>query len=355
MIRSDFLIRHIQAAWQRKGLISTLLLPLSWLARLGIAYKKSQYRRHRFPVAKSRHPVVVVGNLYVGGTGKTPVVMAIVQSLQTHGWRPGVISRGYGIKPGSRARTGQGRLDPTQFGDEPALIAARSGVPVSVHPKRTLALRQLEHDYPNVDVVIADDGLQHLALARDLEIVVQDGRTLGNRRVLPAGPLREPANKLQEVDYLITNLDAGQAEPAPRPIKAVQISLRLVPTDMQHLNSNTTLPWPQWQSRHHGRSMGAVAGIGQPQRYFAMLAALGMELTETIALPDHHPFSTSPFAPLTSELILITAKDAVKCSRFNDERVWVVNVAPQFNNPGWLDGLNLRLRDIAKKKNQPTI
>src|SRR5690606_16068633 len=179
-----------------KGLISTLLSPLSWVARAFIARKRLRYQRKPGLSHQSRLPVIIVGNIYVGGTGKTPVVIALVQSLQARGWRPGVISRGYGAKVGKHARTGQGQLDPALFGDEPALIAQATQVPVAVHPKRALALLELQETYPQVDVIVADDGLQHLALGRDLEIVVQDGRGIGNGRVLPAGPLREPASRL---------------------------------------------------------------------------------------------------------------------------------------------------------------
>jgi tetraacyldisaccharide 4'-kinase len=345
-----FLIRQIQTIWQRKGIASTVLLPLSWIARWAIARKKSQYECGRRTTAQSSRPVLVIGNLYVGGTGKTPVVIALAQALKARGWQPGVISRGYRVAIGKQARAGRGALDPAEFGDEPALIARLAQVPVAVHPQRVLALRELERAYPDVNVIISDDGLQHRALGRDIELVVQDDRGLGNGRVLPAGPLREPADKMQHVDYVITHLGADQTAPEHLPTKARQLSLRLIPAYVIHVDTQTSLSWTQWRARYGHASISAVAGIGQPERFFSMLRANGIALKDTIALPDHYSFAKSPFHTLTSEWILITAKDAVKCAHLNDERLWAVDVAPQFSDKAWLSELSRRLHVIAKEK-----
>ncbi len=177
------------AIWSRRGVPSTLLLPLSWL------YGRLSARRLRAGARtawKAPVPVVVVGNILVGGTGKTPVTIAVCQALQARGWHPGIVSRGYGVTVGPEPRLSDAGGDAPRLGDEPALIHTATGAPVAVHPRRARAAATLLAAHPEVDVLIADDGLQHTALARDLELIVQDGRGVGNGRLLPAGPLREP-------------------------------------------------------------------------------------------------------------------------------------------------------------------
>lgn len=345
-----FLSRALHAAWQRKGLLSAALLPLSLPVLAATAYKHRRYLRRPDLVYHSRLPVVVVGNIYVGGTGKTPVVMALIQALQERGWRPGVISRGYGAKVGDHARAGTGKLNPSEFGDEPALIARTTMVPVSVHPSRVLAIKKLQKNYPEVNIVIADDGLQHLALGRDIEIVVQDARGIGNGRVIPAGPLREPASRLQSVDYLISNLHGDMAAPANIASMARQLSMRLTPATVTNLVTGASLDWSSWRTQHGTDSISAVAAIGQPERFFSMLRAAGITLDRTCGLPDHDPYDASPFTDLASSHILITAKDAVKCERFNDARLWVVHPTPVFSDPDWLDLIDQMLRFIATRK-----
>ncbi|TAM85766.1 MAG: tetraacyldisaccharide 4'-kinase [Candidimonas sp.] len=329
--------------WRHKGPISTLLLPLSWLTRLIVACKR---RRFAKPSAQTRGraPIIVVGNIYVGGTGKTPVTIALVQGLRALGWTPGIVSRGYGVKKAQAARTGIGQLDPAQFGDEPALIARCTGAPVAVHPRRGLALRALEAAYPEVDVIIADDGLQHLALARDIEVAVQDSRGIGNGRLLPAGPLREPAGRLRHVDYLIVNLEAGQRPPkAPGTVPVV--CMRLLPERMEHLATHRIQTWNAWFADHGKDPVSAVAGIGRPRRFFRMLAASGLTLADAVALPDHATFRDSPFDALGQRPILITAKDAIKCAAHaRDGRLWVVHATPHFSDEHWIGHIARRLR-----------
>ncbi|WP_233214209.1 tetraacyldisaccharide 4'-kinase [Pollutimonas nitritireducens] len=350
MITPAFISRTLHKAWQRKGLLSTALLPLSLPVLAATAYKRRRYQRRPDLVYHSRLPVVVVGNIYLGGTGKTPVVIALIKALQERGWRPGVISRGYGVKVGDQARAGTGNLAATEFGDEPALIARTTMVPVSVHPSRVLAIKRLQKSYPEVNIVIADDGLQHLVLGRDIEIVVQDARGIGNGRVMPAGPLREPASRLQSVDYLISNLHDDLTPPAGIASMARQLSMRLTPDTVTHLVTGASLDWASWHARHGAGPISAVAAIGQPERFFSMLRAAGITLDRACELPDHDPYETSPFTDLTSPHILITPKDAVKCERFNDPRLWVVHPVPTFSDPDWLDSMDQMLRFIAAKK-----
>ena len=347
---TNFLTSTLHNAWQRKGLLSTLLWPASWVVRAAIARKHARYRNQPDLTYHSRRPIVVVGNIYVGGTGKTPVVVALVQGLQARGWHPGVVSRGYGVKIGERALSGQGKLIAEQFGDEPALIAESTSVPVAVHPQRSLAVKRLQKDYPQVDIIIADDGLQHLALGRDLEVLVQDDRGIGNGRVLPAGPLREPPSRRLSVDFLLTNLRADQPDPQPVDTLARQVTMRLLPLNAVHLCSGRSLKWEDWVAQHGQGQLAAVAAIGQPERFFSMLRHSGVALARTVALPDHDPYTVSPFTDLSADLILITAKDAVKCSRYADERIWVVHAHPQFSDPSWLDLAHDMLTIIAKQK-----
>lgn len=363
---SDSITRRIHAIWQGKGLLSNALLPLAWITGRVVAGRRR--RAHANPPPVFPLPTVVVGNLVVGGTGKTPVVVAIVQSLQAHGWHPGVISRGYGVRLGAQPLTGQGTLAADEFGDEPALIAGLTGAPIAVHPQRSLAREALVRDFPAVDVVISDDGLQHLALTRDFEVLVQDARGIGNGRLLPAGPLREPASKLAEVDVIIDNSAAlPQAQATPQTAKAtghdgsspvaaaqgdpptikdcpVRVTMVLRPVWMERLSTGERLEWPDWLAGHAGETLAAVAAIGQPERFFSMLRNEGLQLARSVALPDHDAYEHSPFTALREAVIVITAKDAVKCRRFADPRVWVVHVEPQFSDPAWLDHLHFRMQ-----------
>lgn len=343
----------IHRVWQRKGVLSTLLLPFSGLMHLAVQRRRRTFLAHPDRVQHSHKPVVVVGNVFVGGTGKTPLVIALVKALQERGWQPGVISRGYGVKPDARPLTGKGTLDPAVFGDEPSLIAAQTGIPVAVHPLRAQALQRLEKAYPQVDVIIADDGLQHLALGRDIEIAVQDERGIGNGRLLPAGPLREPAERLDTVDFVITTLTAGNPAGRQRRFMPGRSStMSLQPVSAQNLADGREISWAAWLQSHGNARCAALAGIGNPHRFFNMLEALGLKLQQKLALPDHHPFNHSPFTGMTADHILITAKDAIKCQRWPDPRVWVVNVEPVFSEPQWLDMCHDMLTLIAQRKAQ---
>lgn len=365
-MKSVSLSRLAHHVWQGKGWISTALLPLSWVAHLSFLLKRRRYRRlhdtAHSRVAKDTSeparsgapsqpgrslPIIVVGNIVVGGTGKTPVVIALTRSLLAKGWKPGIISRGYGVQVGAVPRVGQGILEASQFGDEPALIACETDAPIAVHPRRTAAMMALRTHHPEVDIIISDDGLQHLALPRDIEILVQDSRGIGNGRMLPAGPLREPAKKLQEVDYVVTNLAPGESSPAySKTSPARYVIMQMCPTRVQHLTSETELPWLDWLKLYTSRRIDAIAGIGQPKRFFSMLTNQGLTLNLALGLPDHDDYAESPFLDSEADIILITAKDAVKCQRFADDRVWVVHAEPQFSPADWMDSLAI---DLKKK------
>jgi tetraacyldisaccharide 4'-kinase len=336
--------------WRKKGLVSAALLPLSWLAGAAVRRRRRRFAKNGSQY-RSRLPVVVVGNIYVGGTGKTPVVIALVRALREKGWVPGVVSRGYGRTESAEPLAGRGGLDSARFGDEPALIAQATGAPVCVHRMRAAALRHLEQAYPDVNVVIADDGLQHLALARDIEIVVQDARGVGNGRLLPAGPLREPAGRLERVDYIITNLQPGEPQPPPFDVPARQVAMQLRPTRMRRLVSGADQSWESWLAQNGGAAVGALAGIGQPERFFGMLRSHGLRLARALPLPDHAALDAPALDLFGDYPILMTAKDAVKCAGIDDPRIWVVHADPVFSDAHWLDDVSRQLQRIASDRN----
>jgi len=256
-------------------------------------------------------PVIVVGNITAGGTGKTPLVIALVEALRARGHTPGVISRGYGVSADTpRLLDAQ---DAAQFGDEPVLIARATGVPVAVGRDR-VAAGQLLLAAHACDVIIADDGLQHYPLFRNVEICVLDGeRRFGNARLLPAGPLREPLSRFSRVDFRVCNGGTPRAEEVP---------MRLA-GDTAVAMAGAALR----KSLHDfaGQHVHAVAGIGNPARFFAMLRAAGVDLIEH-AFPDHHAFNLADLAFGDDQPVLMTEKDAVKCSAFAQPNFWSVPV-----------------------------
>lgn len=304
-------------AWQRRGLLAWMLLPLSLIYRALVAVRRMLFvvgvlRQTVLPV-----PVVVVGNVFVGGTGKTPLVIWLVEQLRARGFTPGVVARGY------RARIDQvTEVDvtssPHEVGDEPLLVAQKTGAPVVVGRRRVAAAQYLLDARPAVDVIIADDGLQHYALGRQVEIMLSDARGHGNGWLLPAGPLREPASRRS--DFQVVN-DARVAPPGIH-------RMRLIGDYAQQLCDRTRrLPLAGLPD---GARVAAAAGIGHPQRFFDMLARKDVRLVATLALPDHFDFSVDPFGAIEADIILITDKDAVKCARIeafaSDHRLWTVPV-----------------------------
>lgn len=273
-------------------------------------------------------PVIVIGNLYVGGTGKTPLVIELVKALKARGWRPAVVSRGYR----TQARTA--RLIDTgdtavESGDEPLLIARATGVPVAVGRRRVEAAHCVLRAHPDCDVIVADDGLQHQRLERDLEIALLDERGLGNGWLLPAGPLRESAGRLARVDAIVLRDVGGSPVDGP---PRFALRTRLADTLRRLDDPAHTMPLAELAQRQAARALTitAAAGIAVPDRFFALLRAAGLSI-ERLPLPDHHDFRENPFAGLRTHLVLITEKDAVKCAGIEalrrDPRIWVAPLA----------------------------
>jgi tetraacyldisaccharide 4'-kinase len=272
---------------------------------------------------------VVVGNISLGGTGKTPLLLALAARLRQRGRRPGIVSRGYGGNPGPEPVLVTPAHSAAVVGDEPLLLARASGCPVVVCPDRCAAVAWLLA-HSDCDLVLSDDGLQHYRLHRDFEIVVIDGvRGLGNGRCLPAGPLREPPARLAAVDAVVVN---GGSYRLPGGA-ALRMALR--PLGLRQLATTTWVAAPglpaDWGA---ARRVHAVAAIGHPQRFADSLRALGLTV-DLRALPDHHPLGTADLEFGDALPVVITAKDAVKCAGIADPRIWVLEVAAELAESDW--------------------
>jgi tetraacyldisaccharide 4'-kinase len=317
-------MRSLEESWYRRDGWLILLWPLSILFRLLASLR----RRYHSSVAKSNTPplpVVVVGNISVGGTGKTPFIIGLGKALQQAGFRPGVISRGYLGKAPHYPFSVDSDSPVEEVGDEALLIARGLGCPMVVDPDRVQALQKLCSDY-ECDVVLSDDGLQHYALPRDLEIVVVDGeRLFGNQWCLPAGPLREPVSRLGSVPYVIVNGDFSESESPAVLNRAYQMELK--PTYLANLVSREKKPF-RGAPFNIGTTVHAVTGIGNPNRFFNLLSTLPYEVTRH-DFPDHYPFSEEDFKALSideRQPIVMTEKDAVKCQRFAEPNFWYLAV-----------------------------
>jgi tetraacyldisaccharide 4'-kinase len=310
-------------AWYspRTPLVAAMLLPLSLFFRVAVALRRAGYRTGLLRSVRLPVPVVVVGNVTVGGSGKTPLVAALALALAQRGFHPGIVSRGYG-----RDRDDDDPLrvdpdaDPRRVGDEPLLLA-RAGYPVVVARDRVAAGRALLDRHPGCDVILSDDGLQHYRLRRDVEIAVVDAaRALGNRWLLPAGPLREPASRLRAVDAVVVLSAEGAHAPLPELRGAFAMTLvgdRFARVD----DPLTTLH----AAAFAGEGVHALAGIGHPARFFAQLAAMGIAAVPH-PFADHHRFVAGDLALPGAQAILMTEKDALKCETFADERCWYLPV-----------------------------
>jgi tetraacyldisaccharide 4'-kinase len=331
--------RWFEHTWYRGGAGRWLLLPLSGLYWLLITLRAWLFHSGLLRRSRLAVPVIVVGNITAGGTGKTPVTIWLARALRRRGFAPGIVSRGYGGSKSASPMRVDARSDPAVVGDEPVLLARRSEVPVCVDRDRVRAAEMLIED--GVDLVIADDGLQHLRLGRSYEICVVDGsRWLGNRLLLPAGPLREPAQRLHEVDQILVN--GSVPSHCRSAMEQNAIAFELVPGDVRRLNGSLARPLATFA----GTTVHAVAAIGNPGRFFEQLRAADIQVIEH-PYPDHAVLSPAELAFVDDFAILMTEKDAVKFGTQVADRYWYVPVelAMDVRHSGpWLAQIESRLK-----------
>jgi tetraacyldisaccharide 4'-kinase len=310
------LTRLLEYFWYRVRPGHLILYPLSMVFGALAASRRALYRAGWL---RSRHmpvPVVVVGNITVGGTGKTPLVLWLTDRLQERGRRPGIVTRGYGGV--QRVREVTPDSDPAVAGDEPVLLARRSGVPVFAGRRRPEAAHALLAAHPDRDVIVTDDGLQHYALARDVEIAVVDAeRGFGNGWLLPAGPLREPIARLRSVDAIVVN---GEREAVAAGVP--QFSMRL---DGESFHNLLNPAFRKTPAELKGLPAHAIAGIGNPHRFFTRLQRMGLTFSAH-PFPDHFPFEAGDLGFAGEKAVLMTEKDAVKCAAFARENWWFLPV-----------------------------
>ena len=329
MAMSDRLLK----AWYEGHPALTLLRPLEYLYRLVVQRKRARFLAGEGQIYQSPVPVVVVGNITVGGTGKTPLILWLIEHCRRSGLRVGVVSRGYGAKPPHLPWRVEASHSAEVAGDEPLLIVQRCGVPLMIDPDRSRAVKALLAS-ETLDLILSDDGLQHYRLARDLELVLIDAaRGLGNRRCLPAGPLREPVERLHSVDALLYNGAASDREDG--------FAFRLSPTALVNLKTGARQPVDHFAA---GQRVHAVAGIGNPQRFFNTLETLHWQPIPH-AFADHAPYSAEVLNFTPTLPLVMTEKDAVKCRAFAQPDWWylAVDALPSPAFVAWFDTQLMRL------------
>jgi tetraacyldisaccharide 4'-kinase len=301
--------------WYRRGLLPWLLWPVSMVFGIAVALRRILYFLR---VLKSVHPgipVVVVGNLTVGGSGKTPLVIWIAEFLKSRGWSPGIMSRGYGARI-TEPRAATVAAEAAEVGDEPILLSRRSGCPVWVGADRVQVAARLRAAHEDVNVLVLDDGLQHYAMRRDVEIAVVDARGLGNGFLLPAGPLREPRSRLRSVDAVVSHASSTRG-----------YAMRLE-GDVLHRMTDARERQPL--KAFAGQRVHAVAGIGDPNRFFLHLGKAGLKVVPH-PFPDHHPFTPRDLEFGDDAPVLLTEKDAVKLRSVARPGWWVLPVSAQLD------------------------
>ena len=311
--------QFIERLWYGSHALSWMLLPIGWLYAGFTLFRRMAYTVGVLPVKRVAVPVIVVGNVTVGGTGKTPLIIWLAEFLQGSGFHPGIVSRGYGGTAKHWPQQVRPDTNPLTVGDEPVLISRRTGCPVAIAPNRYTAARELV-EHRECDIILCDDGLQHHELDRDLEIAVIDGyRQFGNGRCLPAGPLREPVSRLRSVDMIVGNGRAGKN----------QYLMEYVTLPLQSVN-------PQNRVRCQlddfaGKTVHAVAGIGNPQSFFSVVRGKGIDMIKHV-FPDHYHYRPEDLEFADELPVVMTEKDAVKCEGFTLPDLWYLPIRAKMSN-----------------------
>ena len=333
-----------QKQWSSYSLWHVLLVPLSWIFFVVTSVRKFLYSLGWLKSTRLGVPVIVVGNITVGGTGKTPLVIWLAEQLQLAGFKPGIISRGYGGS--SKLATAVfANSNPQLVGDEPVLITKRTACPMFVGANRVAAGQALLQANPKCDVIISDDGLQHYALQRDFEItLVNSNSGFGNQLLLPAGPLREKLSRLQSVDAIVdSGNEAASAIAFKETLQAPILNMTLQGEYFESLDGSET---KQPASYFADKKLVAIAGIGNPERFFNLLSSLGLQF-ERKAFADHHAFTKQDLMQFSGKTILMTEKDAVKCAIFTTSDAWCLPVAATIGAPSQTSLITLILQKLG--------
>ena len=319
--------------WYRRTWLSRALWPASVVFGALVRLRRLLFRLRVLPSHAAGIPVIAVGNLTVGGAGKTPLALWLAEWLAARGWSPAIVSRGYG-GAAQAPRAASIASDPAEVGDEPVVLARRSGCPVWVGADRVAVIAALRQQHPRCDVVILDDGLQHYRLRRDVELAIVDARGFGNGFLLPAGPLREPPARLQSVDAVIAH-DTDLVQGYRMRLAGEQVHRATDARERRALQS------------FRGERVHAVAGIGHPERFFSALRRYGLEVIAH-PFPDHHAFRAGDLAFGDALPVVMTEKDAVKCRGFAQPNHWVLPVHAELDAPfgEWL------LRRLGERKSR---
>jgi tetraacyldisaccharide 4'-kinase len=330
--------------WYNRHILAWFLTPLSWLFCVIVQIRKKAYSVGVFTQNRLPVPIIIVGNLTIGGTGKTPIVIALAQYFKKQGFKPGIVSRGYRGRAKTWPQSVCADSDPRLVGDEPVLLARHSGCPVAVAPKRITAVQSLL-DHEQCNLILSDDGLQHYALDRDIEIAVLDDiRRWGNGHCLPAGPLREPLNRLKTVDFILIKSTDSQVEQKKTPLLEeagflTAMTCKLIMPDKIQNIVDPSILYPL--STLCDKPVHAIAGIAYPARFFSYLRDKGLKI-HCHLFPDHYDYQASDIDFNDDLPVIMTEKDAVKCQHFAGPQHWYLPISirlPQALTQGLLDTL----------------